>query len=72
MKTHFQRMFLGALVGLVLGACLPMFSGRDFNALPALTAEYALVGGSMGFALSNYLAFRRRLLARIQQSRSEH
>ena len=69
MKTHFLRMALGGGLGLALGACYPMFVGREFNAVPALTAEYGLVGGSLGFALSNYLAFRRRLIARIQQSR---
>lgn len=70
MKTHFFRMALGGLLGLALGAFYPVLAGRgEFNAVPVLTAEYGLVGGSLGFAVSNYLAFRRRLLARIQQSR---
>jgi hypothetical protein len=66
---HLSRMAVGAAAGLLLGALYPMMLGLGgFNAVPALTAEYGLVGGTLGFAVSNYLGFRQRILRRIAQS----
>lgn len=70
--THLSRMAFGGAAGLLLGAVYPMMLGvGGFNAVPVLTAEYALVGGTLGFAVSNYLGFRRRILARVAQSQRD-
>lgn len=62
-------MAFGAAAGVLLGASYPVwFAGQPFNAVPVLTLEYGLVGASLGFAISNYLGFRQRLLQRIAES----
>lgn len=68
MREHFRRATIGSLIGTVLGGIQPMFAGGGLNTEPMLTFKYMLVGGSVGFVVSNYLAFRQRLLQRIQQS----
>lgn len=73
MRQHASRMAFGAAVGVLLGASYPVFSsGGAFNAVPALTAEYGLVGATLGFTLSNYLAFRQRIQRRIAESQQSH
>lgn len=62
-------MCVGAAAGTLLGALQPVISGTGpFNAIPILTAEYTLVGGSLGFALWNYSRLRRRLIQRVIQA----
>lgn len=57
----------GAAATLLLGACYPLMMGTGaFNSSPALTAQYGLIGSTLGFAVANYLRFRRRILARIR------
>lgn len=59
----------GAACGTLIGALQPVLLGLgSFNAVPILTGEYTLVGASMGFALANYVRFRRRLLRRVKES----
>lgn len=71
-QLHLSRMALGAAAGLLLGSVYPVMLGLGgFNAVPALTAEYTLVGGTLGFAVSNYLGFRQRILRRIAQSEGD-
>lgn len=70
MRLHFQRMAIGACVGMLIGALYPLqIPGGSFNAVPVLTFEYTLVGAMMGFVVSNYLGFRQRLKRRIEESR---
>lgn len=70
--VHLARMAIGAAAGLLLGSVYPMMLGLGgFNAVPVLSAEYALVGGTLGFAISNYLGFRQRILRRIAQSEGD-
>ena len=62
-------MCIGAAVGPLLGAAQPLISGTGaFNGVPILTAEYTLVGGSLGFALWNYGRLRQRLLRRVMEA----
>lgn len=64
---HLSRMCVGAALGIFVGAMQPVMLGLgSFNAVPVLTAEFALVGATMGYALSNYLAFRQRIIKRVQ------
>ncbi|MBT9584997.1 hypothetical protein IV102_16760 [bacterium] len=59
----------GAACGTLMGALQPVLLGLgSFNAVPILTGEYTLVGASMGFALANYVRFRRRLLKRVREA----
>lgn len=60
---------IGGACGTLVGALQPVLMGMgDFNAIPILTAEYSLVGGATGFAIFNYLRFRRRLLKRVEEA----
>lgn len=60
---------VGAACGTLVGALQPVLMGMGgFNAVPILTAEYSLVGGGVGFALFNYLRFRRRVLQRVEEA----
>jgi hypothetical protein len=69
-RAHLPRMAVGAAGGMLLGALYPLIAGLgSFNAVPILTAEYSVVGATLGFVISNYLGFRQRVLqaARRQQ-----
>ncbi|MBS2035080.1 hypothetical protein JST97_08825 [bacterium] len=61
-------MCIGAAAGTLLGALQPILSGTGaFNGVPILTAEYTLVGGTLGFALWNYSRLRKRLMQRVME-----
>ena len=60
---------IGAAFGTLLGALQPLiYHTGGFNSVPVLTAEYTLVGGSLGFCLWNYGRMRKRLLQRVREA----
>lgn len=62
-------MCIGAAGGTLLGALQPIIMGSGpFNSVPILTAEYTLVGGSLGFALWNYGRLRKRIMRRVMEA----
>lgn len=70
MKRHLLVMLVGALLGGLGGYWYPTFLGYSEAAVARIFAlEYALAGATLGFAISNYLAFRQRVLKRIGKER---
>ena len=68
MKSWLALLLGGVAVGAFLGAAQPVIQGvGDFHSVPVLTAEFALVGGCMGWVLHNYLRFRQHLMERIRR-----
>ena len=60
---------LGAACGTLVGALQPLILGiGPFNGVPILTGEYTMVGAAIGFALANYVRFRKRIVRRVHQA----
>ena len=69
---HLLSLLAGGLLGALVGYWYPNFYGNSDDAVARVfAAEYALAGATLGFAVSNYLAFRERVFKRIRERSQE-